>query len=255
MAKLFSFFRRTSPPSSAPWPPLRATLSPYRRLAWLPRTQPGPSPADASKFSGIPLLPAYEDWPTCPGCDEPMQLFVQLDAAQLPPDAPRPFGDGHLQVFYCTNGRAQCEIECEAFFPFSRSTLVRVIAPDVATRTPPRSPVREPFAEHTIVGWVAREDYPNGEELDELGCVLCDTQIDTLCEQGYPLAGDKLGGWPHWIQGLEYPPCPDCGEPMALVFQIDSDDHLPYLFGDLGCAHITRCRHHPKRMTIAWACS
>jgi len=33
--------------------------------------------------------------------------------------------------------------------------------------------------------------------------------------------GDKLLGWPSWVQGVEYPRCPRCNQQMSFVFQID----------------------------------
>jgi uncharacterized protein YwqG len=67
-------------------------------------------------------------------------------------------------------------------------------------------------------------------------------------------AGDKLGGWPHWIQGVEYPSCPRCAARMALVFQLDSNDNLDFMFGDAGVAHVTQCPQHPDVVALAWAC-
>jgi hypothetical protein len=42
---------------------------------------------------------------------------------------------------------------------------------------------------------------------------------------------------------------------MHLLFQIDSEDNLPYMFGDAGCGHITQCPKHPHRLAFGWACS
>src|SRR5262249_30013428 len=55
---------------------------------------------------------------------------------------------------------------------------------------------------------------------------------------------DKLGGWPLWIQALDYLKCPRCDQLMTPLFQIDSDDHPSYRFGR-GCGHLTRCERHP----------
>ena len=33
---------------------------------------------------------------------------------------------------------------------------------------------------------------------------------------------------------------------MQLFMQLDSEDHLGYLFGDAGIAHLTYCPNHPK---------
>jgi hypothetical protein len=41
---------------------------------------------------------------------------------------------------------------------------------------------------------------------------------------------------------------------MWHVFQIDSEDNLPYMFGDVGCAHITQCPEHKEVVAFGWAC-
>ena len=69
---------------------------------------------------------------------------------------------------------------------------------------------------------------------------------------GGPRSRDKLGGWPKWVQDPDYPDCPDCGEPMTAVFQIDSEDHVDYMFGDCGTAHVFCCRTHPEIVTLSW---
>ncbi|HEY7328275.1 MAG TPA: DUF1963 domain-containing protein [Gemmataceae bacterium] len=55
---------------------------------------------------------------------------------------------------------------------------------------------------------------------------------------------DKLAGWPYWIQNVEYPSCPRCGQQMIHVFQVDSEDNIPFMFGDSGCGNITQCPEH-----------
>jgi uncharacterized protein YwqG len=67
--------------------------------------------------------------------------------------------------------------------------------------------------------------------------------------------GDKLGGWPYWIQGVEYPACPVCQAEMHMVFQLDSNDNLDFMFGDVGTGHITQCPVHKSVVTFSWACS
>ena len=66
--------------------------------------------------------------------------------------------------------------------------------------------------------------------------------------------GDKLAGYPHWVQGVEYPNCPECNRRMELAFQLDSEDHLPFMFGDVGCGPITQCPEHKEVVTFGWAC-
>jgi uncharacterized protein YwqG len=230
-------------------------LTPVKKTAWLPMVETRMGTVLNSKFSGIALLDQQENWPCCGNCQQAMQLFLQLNSNELPEAARTVFGGGILQVFYCTNETEQCEIECEAYAPFAKSTLLRILDPTkVIAKNLDVSPVVEALTEKVIIGWQATDDYPNVEELADLGLDISDADMECLSEHGYPKAGDKLSGWPDWVQGVEYPNCPDCGETMKYIFQIDSNDHLDYMFGDTGCAHITQCPQHPNRLAIAWAC-
>lgn len=247
--------KKVSEPSIT-WKDIEPIVKPYKRTAWLPKTSEQASSYSSSKFSGIPALSEAESWPCCQHCNQPMQLFVQLNSEHLPEEANKPFGNGLLQVFYCTNDDKECEMECEAYSPFSKSTLLRVVNfNSVSDKNISSSPVNEAFPEKEILSWVAHDDYPNCEELEELGCTLTDEQTDFLYEQDYPLPKDKLLGWPYWVQGVEYPECSECGNKMELIFQIDSEDNIPYMFGDVGCSHITQCKEHKEHLAIAWACS
>ena len=130
----------------------------------------------------------------------------------------------------------------------------------------------------TIVDWTEFVDYPNPQEHEELGLqytydwdshpfqlrvecpevglVVEGLEADGLAEKISSAApGDKLAGWPHWIQGAEYPVCPQCSQRMGLVFQLDSNDHLPFMFGDMGTGHITQCPAHKDIVAFGWACS
>jgi hypothetical protein len=42
---------------------------------------------------------------------------------------------------------------------------------------------------------------------------------------------------------------------MQMVFQINSEGNLPYMFGDSGRGHITQCPQHKDELAFAWACS
>ena len=81
-----------------------------------------------------------------------------------------------------------------------------------------------------------------------------DDEWDSFYEEEFPQVGDKLAGYPAWAQGIEYPDCPICRETMRLLFQIDSEDNLLYMFGDVGCGHITQCKMHKEQLAFGWAC-
>jgi uncharacterized protein YwqG len=246
----------TLPTQNPAWENLVQRLESVKRTAWRPVTETKTGTVLNSKFSGVPLLAATETWPCCTNCGKEMQLFLQLNTDDLPSEVQKVFGAGMLQVFYCTNSEQECEIECEAYAPFAKSTLLRIFdATDVVAAQPLlNSPVIDAFAEKVIVAWQAMEDYPHYEELAAQGITLSDDEEDMLYEHDYPKIGDKLLGWPAWVQVVEYPVCPDCGEKMGYLFQIDSEDNLNYMFGDMGCAHITQCVKHPRNLAIAWAC-
>lgn len=258
MINIFNIFKKkeSESASEANWEDIKSILEPHKRLAWFPNITEASSSPISSKFSGIPALSKDESWPCCCNCNQPMQLFLQLNSQDLPESERSVFGGGILQVFYCTNWDNECEVNCEAFFPFAKSTLVRVVDyKDEIIESPEKSPVKEAFPERKITGWESKDDYPNWEELESIGVSLTNAQSDLLCDLQYPLPKDKLVGWPYWVQGVEYPNCPDCEKPMKLIFQIDSEDNIPYMFGDVGCSHITQCNVHKDKLTIAWACS
>jgi hypothetical protein len=221
------------------------------------------------QFGGSPLMIAGERWPICDACHAPMQFFLQLSIADMPP-AFGARGEGQLQMFYCSKDAGKCE----TWSAFSGTHLVRLLSQPATTAPHPAG--LKPLPMRTIEGWRELLDYPNPQEHRELGIeyeyhsqytrtnVSCralgidlrDLEDDDVAEAiSTAEAGDKLGGWPHWIQGIEYPSCPRCKRRMELVFQLASEDNLPYMFGDVGIGHITQCPEHADVLTFAWACS
>lgn len=219
-----------------------------RRPCWLPVVEEGDGPG--SKFAGSAVVPAGEAWPKCANCGRSMQLFLQLDLASLPEECPSPAPAGIFQFFYCTSTEPICEIDCAAYDPFARSTLLRVVGEGKTVAEAPEPPSR--FPARRIVEWRRVDDLPGWEESASAG--LTEAEGEAIGEAGYPRVGDKLGGWPAWVQGVEYPDCPECGGEMRFFFQLDSEDHLPFLFGDAGCGHVTFCERHRDRLAFRWAC-
>ena len=232
-----------------------ANIKSYGRRAWKPVVEDKDGSILASKFSGSPYLETGEEYPHCRNCNKPLQLFIQLNLSELPEQISGEFGEGLLQLFYCTSEEPLCEVECEAFFPFAESLLIRIIQPEGKASSFGKLPTANFFPPKLITGWKEIEDYPNVEEAESLGVKLNDDESESLYEEGFPVAGDKLAGYPAWVQGIEYPNCPSCGKPMRLLFQIDSEDNLPFMFGDVGCAHITQCETHKEQLAFGWACA
>lgn len=233
---------------------LRPEIRRLMRHAWRPVVENDDGAASDSKFAGTAVLARGEEWPACGNCHQPLQLFVQLDLAALPAALQGELGSGFLQLFYCVNDTPPCEADCEAFVPFGKSVLARRL--DAANAVPaPARPANNTFPARRIRGWEQVEDLPNWEEIRALGVALSGDEETLLEELELPWGGDKLWGWPYWVQGIEYPSCPQCEATMRLVFQIDSNDNLPHMFGDVGCGHLTQCATHKDVLAFGWACS
>ena len=67
--------------------------------------------------------------------------------------------------------------------------------------------------------------------------------------------GDKLRGWPLWVQSVNYPICPNCGSEMLYLFQLGYHGHLPVDLGDYGTGYLFYCPTHPRMLTFAYQCS
>ena len=258
MSILDFFRRRKGSPSAALTPSvdeLLARVAAHRRTGWLPRTEEAPGPPAGAKLGGMPLLGIDEAWPACGNCQRPMQLFLQLPGASLPAGMGLVPSGRVLQLFYCTSAKPHCESTCSAWQSPGASTCLRLVNAEVSPGALAESPVADAFPERRIAGWDAVDDYPCGEELDLLGAALDEVEEETLMNEGYPREKDKLGGWPCWIQSVSYPECPDCGRAMSHLFQIDSHDNLPYMFGDAGMLHLFMCPEHPQRLGMNWDCA
>jgi len=252
----------------------------HARTAYAPVTREGHGPDRGSRFNGSPFLTAGEDWPACKQCGKAMPLFLQLNLDDLPGAYAGAFGSGLLQLFYCVS---ECEFDgSEAWAPFDHtSKLVRVVPADaVGALAAPRD-LELTAKPQSIFGWTPKRECCNSDEAQEHGvahewkrvgedyharfvCTAPPADTGWLNERAQdkineaifnPANRDKLGGWPYWVQGVEYPNCTECGTRMHLVFQIDSEDHVPFMFGDVGCGHITQCPTHKDIVTFGWACS
>ncbi|MBD3191901.1 MAG: DUF1963 domain-containing protein [Candidatus Heimdallarchaeota archaeon] len=224
----------------------------FQRKAWIPQTKPEEGSLTNSKLSGTPYLQKNEQWPVCKQCGYPLQLFLQLNISELPSAFYDRIGftEGLVQLFYCTNPE-ELDNGFEAFAP---STLVRILFPKEKGKKVPLPAIENYFPPKKIVDWKALKELPHIEELWELGVELKEEEERQLEEFELTLEGDKLGGWPYWIQGPYYPSCKKCGRKMRMLMQLDSKDNLPYMFGDAGIGHIFQCEKHKKIFAFNWSC-
>lgn len=253
---------RTAPPPSAAAAEagarLRERFASARRAAFDPVTTAEDPASPVSKFGGHPWLPKGDAWPACPGCAEPMAFFVQLDVASLPAQAGVK-GEGLIQLFMC-KGESSKDLCLETWQHGSKSAVVRLIdkgAPG-GNRTPDGA--TQVWPARRITDWKPLEDFPHYDDLELAGFEITE-KVDADWEAAenedaapMPNQGDKLGGWPYWVQSPEYGTCRECGKRMQLVLQIDSEDNVPYMFGDAGIGHVCQCPAHPHVLTWGWAC-
>lgn len=192
-----------------------------------PGSEGGPA---ASRFGGLPGLLEGEAWPK--GRSGHLRFFAQLDFANLPKSAHKRFGTRVLQVFLAPD-----------VSPHQPDVLLRWVNADALCASEAPADV-EVFAETLIHDFKrATKDYPLREDGLAEHDALQPHEQQLL--QGINKAGDKTGGWPHWIQEADYSKCSKCDEPMSLlVLQIDSNHALDYTFGDNGVGYVLACPAH-----------
>lgn len=227
-------------------------LEELKRKAYLPITEEHENTfSNQSKIGGFPYLRNEHDWPVCPNCQKHMQLFLQLNLEQLPERTEQ----GLIQLFYCTTKEPNCETQLKAFQPFSKAVVCRKIEAtgNSATIEPHLDAI---FPEKLIKAWEPKDDYPHTDEYEDLGLEADDEVLEIIESKGFgfTIGKDKLFGWPYWVQSVEYPFDRQSKEQMELLFQLDSEDNLPYMFGDSGVAYLTQSPGNKEELAFGWAC-
>lgn len=228
-------------------PELAAALRAMRRTTQIPVLGPV-SGGPTHQLAGAPWLPPGTEHPTCACCGQPLALFVQLRTDPIRRAFPG-LPAGHLvQLFYCVDSAGPCEVNAETWEPFNASTLGRLVP-----ITAGGGAGIAVLPGQAIVGWEPAHELPRSDELPiELMLSMEDAQWVALNQ--HCRDGDKLGGWPAWVQGPELPNCRKCGSPMRFLFQVDSDCGVDHMFGDVGTAHLSYCEEHPEELGFGWAC-
>ena len=254
----------------APW------RTKYRRPTWIPIVLDGDGAITDSKFSGMPYLPEDESIPVCGCCGKTLQLFLQLNLDQTPRELHGKFGEGLIQVVYCTDEDCEYDGSNELGYiweAFSNRHFLRLINNDPNISNPAQIPEKY-FPAKQIIGWENHDDFPDPYEWEEkyginMQCdfgdvfearVICpefeltfsSTELNFKKHIGLAIGADKLSGYPHWVQDPRYPSCPKCQATMEFIFQIDSEQDLPYMFGDMGVALITQCPEHKDILALSW---
>ena len=132
------------------------------------------------------------------------------------------------------------------------------------------------FPAKTIVRWKKVNDWPVIDDFEQCGLSYdstldrttilrwheLDYEVEISDDEFKPFqqdvmpchTGEKLFGWPYWLQDPQRPTCPICDERMQFVFQFDSlEENIPYSFGDSGTGQIHQCVKHKDVLAFGWA--
>ena len=226
------------------------------RPAWLPETEAvdivdwgnGSYYGGASWIEDQPL-------PHCEDCRGPLSHLLQLDLAQLPSGFDFPLKSGLVKLYYCLNQHRGAEYACDYEQPGPSSCgkfYLNLYVPAsnkglVVGAQMPALPLKG------ISSWEPlRPELPELDGLVQPPVELSQTEKAIWAEHLKAMTGDKLGGCPHWLQGFERFDCPDCNQPMSLLYQLDSAKELPVLFGNRGLGHVWICADHPQHVFFVW---
>lgn len=271
--------------SDEAWEDIYELFEPYINLAAYPIVEAATQDYIGSKYFGHPWMGSDEEWPEKDGI--PLDFILQLDIATLPEEIARLLGGkGLLQFFYGEDSRIEFTDD------ISDRSFLRIVYPEEKEGGPVAPPVAgDPYliAERkchyssskeclAITGWEDFQDVPHYLDFadDEEGALypgaieeevariarkhrIDESQVEEAIEC---VQGDKLGGYPHWTQGIEIPLC-SLGEYMVSIYQIDAGDffegpcvpaHAPELFASRGTGHIFVSRHNHQELKFVWAC-
>jgi predicted DNA-binding WGR domain protein len=242
----------------------------YGRVAYVPSVVDCEDDArDGSKFGGAPWIAPGDLWPLCERCGDPLPLYFQLRRDEVPAESRWAFRDEGLQVFACD--------ECVFRSPHE-GLLLRHVSLHGVGRDPQESLGdgfridRQVATEVLRATWIIRRTTTRGK-IDQDVCIAWPKRIagwvptadirrdvdDDVAEELYELEvhclrGDKLGGWPDWVDEPTVAACATCRHDMDYFFQVDSDCNLPVIFGDAGTAWVFVCREC-ARGALRWQCT
>ena len=226
-------------------------LKKSKRIAFIPQTEEKQAAyTTESKFGGLPYLNKESDWCICSGCNRPMSLFVQLNLEETPIKYAN--NKGLLQVFYCTT--LTCNLANENYVPFNAGVVVRRLEVNteqcaILTQLPDGLMI---FPENRINKWSKVEDYPHPESYHTLDIIWNETTNDILEDFEPAIEGDKIGGYPAFVQGHQIVFDPEDNTPYTFLMQIDSQDNLPFMFGDMGRAYVCYHPQKPDKLALFW---
>lgn len=255
-------------------PALEASVRPYVRL----RGTPGEARPWTSKLGGLPYRPVGFEWPHSRPDGRPLAFLAQLNLAELPHLEGFPAG-GIVQFFigdsdfYGANFHGALNITDLSDDAHFRVLYHPEVTHDEAVLDTGPSPYRpdpdgmglphDPAQEFVLRGELTRGPVTVGDRLFD-GLVgqpvwelLGEEDADEALDRYAQLAGEghKLGGYPNFTQSDPR----TLDDPYVLLFQLDSDDDLGLMWGDVGIANFfirpdDLARGDFRRVAYNWDC-
>ncbi|GKT35320.1 Protein of unknown function DUF1963 like protein [Aduncisulcus paluster] len=213
-----------------------------------------------SKYGGKrPYISEQHPYPVCPHDNIPLCFFFQLSVSDIPEDIrPASLSAGSLiQLFKCS-----LEDECRGSLREGGADdpeyVCRLVTPPAETAISVYPTTVESIRCRKVIEWSPCICYPNSTEFFE---TTSDDVIDEWSdylfeglEAKFEYVGDGICGYADWIQGVDFRECPVCGAASELVYHMESNDCLDYMFGDLGACQIVVCPEHGDCVQMVWAC-
>ncbi|MGD9682341.1 MAG: DUF1963 domain-containing protein [Candidatus Obscuribacterales bacterium] len=244
-------------------PMSRATIVDYlkdlSRPVWKPVTASLTAAPGAPRLGGTPLIGEGYPFPRCRKCSGLLTLFLQLPLRDLPAgeeelrDAgfEKALPDSILQLFCCIDSEKKCFLDTFDD-PECGALEIRTVPAGTPPLACPSKALSTAFPARTIIGWERRQfDYPSFCELS-IACEFADfeeSEYERVCGAMHGRE-DKLLGCPSFFEDADEFECARCGKDMIYLFQLKSQDNLPFEFGHDGCGYVFLC---PEDFTPAFS--
>lgn len=234
---------------------LSAALEPFRqsllatRMPFVRARAQAPRPAKPweSKVGGMPYLPRETAWP-CTGDGKALFFLAQINFAEMPALAPFP-EKGIVQFYICDDDLYGMDFDDGEHQDTFRVLFFPEIIENEAVlqATPP--PVQQ---EEDLLPHHPDECYPLTFSMEESIAPITDYRFyekmgadffrqfgdaewDIMAEyeKSVRATGHRIGGYAYFTQ--DDPRSKD--NPMLLLFQLDSDEKMDLMWGDMGVGH------------------
>ena len=209
------------------------------KLEVLPASRPPENSQMVSHFGGNPYFEKGESWPKTDNGNHLAFIFQIFNTPEL--ELPESIA---LVQFYYDWEEFPWETSSEGWLVKIYKKVNQDMVGFIAT------PSTLETAKYCLINCSATNSLPDWEGIDlhsppasKLSCALDENEPwDSYDQVVEKLIGEQdylsqLGGYPKWVQGEETPNDSN-GNPMKLLFQIDSEDNAGLMWGDVGLIYV-----------------